>query len=121
MFVGVGLAIAGHLYRELTITAEHAITGSTLAVLPEGVLWFATVPQIERMVRRNLAENGEIKKVRINLAGVGRLDYTRAATLKQVGETLVAAGTTVEICNVLPGASRAAAIHLGQFAPDEET
>lgn len=116
VFVGVGLAIAVHLIRELNIAAEHTVAGSTLTVLPQGVLWFATVPQIERMVRRNLAENDEIKTVRVNMAGVGRLDYTGAATLKQVAETLVAAGTTVEISNVPPGARRAVAVHLSQFA-----
>ncbi len=121
VFVGVGLAIAVHLFRELNITAEHTIAGSTLTVLPQGVLWFATVPHIERMVRRNLAENDEIKTVRINLAGVGRLDYTGAATLKLVAEAIVAAGTTVEICNVPPGARRAAAVHLSQFAAGDDT
>jgi len=64
------------------------------------------------MVRRNLAEHHEIETVRINLAGVGRLDYTGAATLKQVTDTFTNAGTKVEICNVPPGAQRAAGIHL---------
>ena len=81
VLIGVALAIGVHLYRELTVTASSEARGTTLHVRPRGVLWFATVPQVERLVRRELATQTELDAVVIDLAGVGRLDYTGAAAL----------------------------------------
>lgn len=111
VFVGVGLAIAVHLYRELNITSVYEIEDTMMTVRPQGVLWFATVPQIERLVRNNLADHPDITTVHFDLGGVGRLDYTGAATLSQTIGTLASAGVSCALTNVPPGAQRAARIH----------
>ena len=58
------------------ITIQHEIRGSRMVVRPKGVMWFATVPQIERIVRTELATHHEIDTVEFDLSGIGRLDYT---------------------------------------------
>ena len=111
IFVGVALSIGVHLYRELNVVADEQVTGSTLTISPRGALWFATVPRIEAICRTKLADDPTIDTIVLDLAGVGRLDYTGAATLQQSITTFEATGIRVEIINVGPGAKRAASIH----------
>ncbi len=112
VFVGVGLAIAVHLYRELNVVADEHVDGTTLTIAPQGILWFATVPRIERMCNTKLADDSTIDTIVFDLAGVGRLDYTGAATLQQSIAMLESAGIAVRVVNIRPGAKRAANIHL---------
>ena len=112
VLVGIGLALAVHLYREMTVTVSHEVSPEKLIVRPQGVLWFAAVPQIDRALRALLAEHVEIEHVDIDLSGVGRLDYSGAAALERVVEELRASGTVVTIVHVPPGARRAFTIHL---------
>lgn len=114
VLIGVALAIAIHLYRELTVTASSESRGDTLHVRPRGVLWFATVPQVERLVRRELASQADLSVVVIDLAGVGRLDYTGAAALGRLLGELRLGQVEVRVENIPPGAARAAAIHLAE-------
>ena len=112
VLVGVGLALAVHLVRELTITTPSSRHGDTLTVSPDGVLWFASVPGVERQIRAELAEHQDLSVVRIDLAGVGRLDLTAAAALRRLCEELQTADVSVEIVNLPSAASPGAAAHL---------
>lgn len=112
VLVGIALALGVHLYREMTVTVQHDVIADTLRVRPEGVLWFAVVPHIERVMRALLAEHNEIDVVEIDLTSVGRLDYSGAAALERVVEELRLSGATVTVVNVPPGARRAVTIHL---------
>ena len=47
--VGIALALGAHLYREMPVTVRHSIEGKALTSYPQGVLWFAAVPRIERV------------------------------------------------------------------------
>ena len=112
VMVGVGLAVAVHLYRELTVTIESSRHDDVLTVAPQGVLWFATVPQIDRLIRAKIAEHPDIDDVIIDFSGVGRLDYSGAVALKRLVAELAAADTRVELANIKPGAAQAANVHL---------
>lgn len=112
VLVGVALALAVHLYRELTVTTPSSRHGDVLTVAPEGVLWFATIPSVERLIRRELAEHPDIDRVVLDLAGVGRMDYSAAAALRRIVEGIGATEVDVEITNVRQGAARGAALHL---------
>ncbi|MCP3990532.1 MAG: SulP family inorganic anion transporter [Actinomycetia bacterium] len=112
VLVGIGLALAVHLYRELTVTSRSSLSGQTLTVAPQGVLWFATVPSLDRIIRAEIAEHPDLHAVIIDFAGVGRLDYSGAVALKRIVNEVTSAGTTVDIVNVTPGAAQAANIHL---------
>ncbi len=112
VLIGIGLAIGVHLYRELSVGATSERLGDTVTVAPHGVLWFATVPSIDRVVSDELAEHPEVSHVVIDLSGVGRLDYSGAAALERIVAELREGGTEVDITGVQPGAARAANIHL---------
>ena len=68
------------------------------------------------LVRRELATQTDLDAVVIDLAGVGRLDYTGAAALGRLLAELRQADVEVRVENIPPGAARAAAIHLGDEA-----
>ncbi len=112
VLIGIGLAFAAHLYREMSVSARSTHEGDTLTVSPQGVLWFATVPQIERLIRSELAEHPDIGRVLIDLGAVGRLDYSGAAALSRIVDELRQAGVEVEVVNINPGSARSARIHL---------
>jgi len=112
VLVGIGLALAAHLYREMSVSTESRLDGDTLTVSPQGVLWFASIPQIERLIRSELAAQPEIDHVVVDLGAVGRLDYSGAAALGRIIEELRRAGVTVEVTNVKPGSARGVRIHL---------
>lgn len=120
VLIGIALALGVHLVRELRVTARSTVDGRVLKIEPQGVLWFATVPQIERVMREAVAKRTEIDTISIDLAGVGRLDYTGAITLQRVVAEFAAAGLTVTICNVPPAAMRTVAIHLADNCDEVE-
>lgn len=120
VLVGVGLAVAVHLYLELAVTVTSSRSDQTLTVSPHGVLWFATVPQLERLIRSTIAEEPELDMVVIDLGRVGRLDHSGAMALERVIDDLRAASIPVAITNVLPGSSQAASTHLAPWLHDHE-
>lgn len=114
ILVGVALALGSHLYRELQVTTPSSRDGDVLTVAPEGVLWFATIPNIERLIRLEIAEHPDIATVVLDLGGVGRMDYSAAAALRRLVEEISTTvnAVSVEIINVRQGAARGAALHL---------
>ena len=112
VLVGVGLALFAHLYRELKVASPFVRVENTLTIAPEGVLWFATVAGLERQIRAHSAQFEELERVVLDLAGVGRLDYTAAAALRRIVEEMRDADIVVEIVNVRQGAARGATLHL---------
>ncbi len=117
VLIGIGLALAVHLYRELSVSATSERLGDTVTISPHGVLWFATVSSVDRVIGDELASHPEVSHVVIDLSGVGRLDYSGAAALERLVSELQEGGTRVEVTNVRPGAARAAGIH---FPIDED-
>lgn len=115
VMVGIGLAVAVHLYRELNVTVDGERSGDTLTVSPRGVLWFATVPQIDRLIRTELAGHPGLAAVAVHLGGVGRLDYSGAAALSRILDELSGTGVAVVVTGVPPGAARAARAHLSAY------
>ena len=112
VLVGVALALLVHLFRELKVTSPYVRVENTLTIAPEGVLWFATIPGVERQIRSHSAEYEEIERIVLDLAGVGRLDYSAAAALRRIVEEMREAEIEVEIINIRQGAARGAALHL---------
>ena len=118
VLVGIGLALGYHLYRELSVTASSERIDDVLRVSPRGVLWFATVPAVERVIREQLADEPGLTGVSIDLAGVGRLDYTGAAELARLVEQLRAAGVDVDLANIPQSAEMIAALQLSEGPAD---
>ena len=119
VLVGIGLAVAVHLYRELNVTVDGERARDTLTVSPRGVLWFATVPQIDRLIRTELAGHPGLAAVTVHLGGVGRLDYSGAAALSRILDELSETGVAVVVTGVPPGAARSARAHLSGYEDPE--
>ncbi len=115
VLVGIGLAIAVHLYRELQVTTPGERDHDTLTVRPKGVMWFATVPQVERSVREELATEHDLTAVVIDLSGVGRLDYSGAVALRRIMERMSAGGVRVSVAGIPPSVSRAVRAELENY------
>ena len=107
--LGIGQVIKGW---DLGIGSMRKGEKATLTIAPEGVLWFATVSGLERQIRAHSAQFEELERVVLDLAGVGRLDYTAAAALRRIVEEMRDADIVVEIVNVRQGAARGATLHL---------
>ena len=118
VLAGIGLAVGYHLYREMTVTASSERIDDVLRVSPKGVLWFATVPAVERVVREQLANQPGLTGVSIDLAGVGRLDYTGAAELARLVEQLRSAGIDVDVVNIPPSTELTNALRLSEGPAD---
>ncbi len=115
VLIGLGLAITVHLVRELNVTVDTEVQDDTLTVRPHGVLWFATVPQVERLMREELARHRYINNVVIDLGSVGRLDYSGAAGLQRVLTERVAPTVQVSVTDVPASASGAVLAELRDF------
>lgn len=118
--IGVGLAVVVHLTRQMKVTARSYVEGTTLTVAPHGVVWFAAIPQVERVLRAELAAHRDVTAVCFDLAGVGQLDVTGAAALARVVEELQGRGIEVSVTNVIPAALHAAALHLADVVVIED-
>ena len=78
------------------------------------MLWFATIPSVERLIRAAIADEQDLDTVVLDLAGVGRMDFSAAAALRRIVEEIgdYENDVAVEIVNVRQGAARGAAAHL---------
>jgi SulP family sulfate permease len=107
VMVGVGASIAVHLWRELQLRSEWSVEGDVLTVRPQGVFWFASVPRIEQTLVHQLGEHPDATELRIDLSGVGRLDYTATTFLLQLIEEVGdETGLEVNLVNVPEHARR---------------
>lgn len=113
VLIGIGLAITVHLIREVRVDHTHEVSGNTLILRPKGVIWFVTAPHLEAKFLAARAEHPQLRKLEIDFANVGRVDYGGAATLSGLVDDAVEAGLEVDITNIAPHAKRALAAHLG--------
>lgn len=106
VLVGIALAIVVHLGRELRLDIEVAVENEVLEIAPNGVVYFGSTPQLTDLLIDQLAKHPELDRLVIDLAGVGRIDFTGGNALSNVITDAKAAGLGVEIVNVPPHARR---------------
>lgn len=102
VLVGVGLALAVHLWRELKVRVPSRLVGNTLHLWPSGVLYFGSAPGLERTLNEIIAGHPEVDRVIIHLGGLGRLDLTGALTLRDIADEAEASVIEVEV-KEMPG------------------
>ncbi|MBK6515283.1 MAG: SulP family inorganic anion transporter [Polyangiaceae bacterium] len=102
VLLGVGLSLAVHVWRELTVGVEHAFEAGKLTLRLQGVLWFASAPFVGAQLNGALAAHPEAKELVLQLGGLGRVDYTGALALKSLLEEARAAGLSVRLLDVPP-------------------
>lgn len=98
--LGVGAAIATHLWRESRIEVDFWADGHSLHVRPRGVLYFGSVPRLEPLILARLSEDPDKGRVVVHLDGVGRLDVNGALALRQLLEDARLGGLDVEVRDV---------------------
>ncbi len=81
VIVGIALAVIVHLRREelITVTARH--DNGILVLQPSGVLFFGSAPRLEQALLNDLATHPDTTVLQLDLARLGRVDYTGAITL----------------------------------------
>ena len=103
---GIGLAIAVHLARELSLDIETELDGQDLHLRPIGVLWFGSANVLEDAFVDIMAEHQQAERLVVHLGGVGRVDLSGALTLRWLVQRARSSGLEVEIADVPPRARR---------------
>jgi SulP family sulfate permease len=106
VLIGVGMALAVHLWREVQLSVPSKTEGDTLHVWPSGVLYFGSAPGMERTVNQLIAEKPMLSRVVIHLTGLGRVDLTGALMLRDLVEEAKTSGVTIEVCEARPHMAR---------------
>lgn len=117
VLLGVGLAVAAHLYREVKLTIPAWVEDGTIHVKPRGVLFYASAAALEETVGTLIAEHSSAWRIVFHLDGLGRVDLTGALTLRRLAEDARAAGMEAEFADVPPQASKIAERVLGDRLP----
>jgi len=102
VLIGTGLAVAIHLYRELSLEVPSWTEAETLHLRPRGVLWFGSAQRLEDAFLALLGEHPDARRLVIHLDGVGRIDTTAALALRSLIGDARNAGITVELADVRP-------------------
>lgn len=95
--IGVGTALAVHLWRELQVDVPSAVDGRVLHLWPTGVLYFGSAPGVERTVNRLIAGHPEVDSVLVHLERLGRVDLTGALMLRDVLDEARSSGVDVHL------------------------
>lgn len=106
VLIGIALAIAVHLWRELDLDVDAHVVNLTLHLRPSGVLWFGTAPRLDGIFLRLLADNPGIERLVLHLDGLGRVDLPGALALRQLLQDARDAGLEAELADVPPRAHR---------------
>jgi sulfate permease, SulP family len=100
--IGVALAVATHLWRELSLEIQSWTVAETLHLRPRGVLWFGSASRMEDAFLGLLGQHRSAQRLAIHLDGVGRIDTTAALALRSLIGDARKAGLTVELTSVRP-------------------
>jgi SulP family sulfate permease len=106
VLIGIGLAIAVHLWRELDFDIDVRRDGDELHLRPSGVLWFGTARALDGAFLRLLAESPDARRLVLHMDGLGRVDLPGALALRQLLEDARQAGLDVELADVPQRARR---------------
>ncbi|MPZ68029.1 MAG: STAS domain-containing protein [Actinobacteria bacterium] len=107
VLVGVALATAAHLLRELRLSIPSWVSDNgTLHLAPKGVLYFASSPGLERTFTELLVAHPDSRKLVIHLDGLGRVDLTGALALRGLLEDARAAGLETTVKDIPPQARK---------------
>jgi SulP family sulfate permease len=106
VLLGIGLAIFVHLGRELKVTVDVEVEDDLVRISPRGVIYFGSTPRLVNSLLEGLADSPDAHRLVIDLAGVGRIDFTGADALKTVVTDSRSAGLEVSFENIPPHAER---------------
>ncbi len=105
MLLGVGSAVALHLYRETQLGVHRYRSDDALVLELSGVLYFGSVYQLEAQtgdLTSALSTVSDIAEVVIDAAQLGRVDLSGAVALDELRKRLEAEGVSVRIIHLRP-------------------
>jgi SulP family sulfate permease len=105
LVVGIVMGVLVHLARELRVDVKSRYEQDVLRFAPHGVLFFGSAHLLEDRLTESLADHPEVSRLVIDLAHVGRLDYTGAIVLQYLADKATKVGLEVELANT-PAAAR---------------
>jgi SulP family sulfate permease len=79
--IGIGLAIAAHLYREMDLGIATRQEGDVLVLRLSGVLWFGSTHLLEETLLELFPPPPEVVKLRVDATALGRVDLSGAMVL----------------------------------------
>jgi SulP family sulfate permease len=79
--IGIGLAIAAHLYREMDLGIATRQEGDVLVLRLSGVLWFGSTHLLEECLPELFPPPDEVVKLRVDATSLGRVDLSGALVL----------------------------------------
>ncbi|MFP5370298.1 MAG: SulP family inorganic anion transporter [Actinomycetes bacterium] len=89
VLVGVGLAIAVHLWRELRLhVVSELTTDGTLHLRPQGVLYYASAPALQDRLVDVVARHPTARRMVLHLNELGRIDLSGMLAIRAVLEDL---------------------------------
>jgi SulP family sulfate permease len=98
VLVGVGLAVAVHLWRELRLHVPAELTDDgTLHVRPQGVLYYASAPALQDRLVDVVARHPAAGRMVLHLNGLGRIDLSGMLTVRAIIDDL---GLPVTVADV---------------------
>jgi SulP family sulfate permease len=103
---GIAFALAAHIWRETKVDVRETIVGDTLVLRPRGVIWFASAPLFRQALSGAIARNHEIRRVILDLGGIGRLDLTGGYALNAIADGARQAGVDFSFGEVPPPCER---------------
>ena len=106
VLLGVVMAMAVHMWRQLRPGVVSRRDGTTLYLEPSGVLWFGSAPVLEDALFARLAEEPDVTHVVLKCSGLGRIDLTGAYSLAEMLELVHGAGLEMELEGVPEHARR---------------
>lgn len=120
VLLGVALALAVHLWRELNVEVPYRLDQDTLHLWPKGVLYFGSAPSLERTVNKLVGSHANVASLIVHVGGLGRVDLSGALMLRDLIEDVCAAGIQVEIRGAEEHAAALLARVLGDVAAVEQ-
>lgn len=97
VLIGIGLAVAVHLWRETQLDHELVTDGTTITVTPTGVFYFGSEAQVASMIVEALASRPDATCLVVDLRGVGLIDLTAARRLADLLGDARAQGVEVNV------------------------
>ncbi|HRG97948.1 MAG TPA: SulP family inorganic anion transporter [Polyangiaceae bacterium] len=104
IILGVGVALAIHLWRELKVVVVVAPRDASLVIELKGVLWFGSIHRVVERVLEVVAEHPKVERVVLDLRGVGRIDMMSADELGALVDDLRASGVELALEGIPPQA-----------------
>src|SRR5690625_337489 len=97
VLIGIALAIAVHLYREMDLDIESSVDGDVLILKLSGVLWFGSTHLLEDYSKGLFPPEPQVKRFRIDGTALGRVDLTGSLELDAILSEAQEHGLEVEV------------------------